>query len=363
MVAGERTGNTPEPSGTGAAGTAAGAHPAAELIARLARRADAMVEDLVPATAPFALLDFPHMPNVGDSAIWMGTLACLRRIGRPAPRYTCSNRTFDADLLRRHLPHGTILLSGGGNFGDLYEPHQRLREEVIRAFPDHTIVQLPQTLHFASREALDRARQVFRSHRSFTLLARDEPSLALARDPLGVASRLCPDMSFCLGPLARIGEPEHDTVWLSRRDREAAVDGDPLAPPSVHRVDWPRDPQLPFEAGYRLLSREVRRRRPLRAPLQPILSRAYEPVARARVRRGCRILSSGRRVITDRLHGHILCLLLGIPHFVLDNSYGKVRAFHECWTRESELGRWCDSPAEALALATGDAQPLPSSRG
>jgi pyruvyl transferase EpsO len=37
-------------------------------------------------------------------------------------------------------------------------------------------------------------------------------------------------------------------------------------------------------------------------------------------------------VITDRLHAHILSLLLGIPHAVLDNSYGKVGRFLAAWT-------------------------------
>jgi exopolysaccharide biosynthesis predicted pyruvyltransferase EpsI len=45
-----------------------------------------------------------------------------------------------------------------------------------------------------------------------------------------------------------------------------------------------------------------------------------------------RWLSRGRVVITDRLHGHILCLLLGLPHVLLDNSIGKLSAYFETWT-------------------------------
>ncbi|WP_276524270.1 polysaccharide pyruvyl transferase family protein, partial [Enterobacter hormaechei] len=53
---------------------------------------------------------------------------------------------------------------------------------------------------------------------------------------------------------------------------------------------------------------------------------ALDPTARARrrVERGLRLLSRGERIVTDRLHGHILSLLLGIPHVVLDNDYGKL---------------------------------------
>ena len=68
--------------------------------------------------------------------------------------------------------------------------------------------------------------------------------------------------------------------------------------------------------------------------------------------RGLRALSRGRVAVSDRLHGHILCELLGIPHVMYPDRYGKVRAFHETWTAGSELARWADDPSEALAAAS-----------
>ena len=53
---------------------------------------------------------------------------------------------------------GTILLSGGGNFGDLYESHQEIREDVIANFPANRIIQLPQSISFHAGEALQSAR-------------------------------------------------------------------------------------------------------------------------------------------------------------------------------------------------------------
>jgi pyruvyl transferase EpsO len=77
----------------------------------------------------------------------------------------------------------------------------------------------------------------------------------------------------------------------------------------------------------------------------------YESVAWRRVERGCDILSRGRVVITDRLHGHLLCLLLGIDHVILDNNYGKVSRFHREWT--SGIGRalLCSRAEDAPAAA------------
>jgi pyruvyl transferase EpsO len=60
-------------------------------------------------------------------------------------------------------------------------------------------------------------------------------------------------------------------------------------------------------------------------------------------------------VVTDRLHTHILCLLLGIPHAVLDNNYGKVGRFISCWTSDSILTHRSTSMQSALDWAKGRA--------
>jgi exopolysaccharide biosynthesis predicted pyruvyltransferase EpsI len=64
-----------------------------------------------------------------------------------------------------------------------------------------------------------------------------------------------------------------------------------------------------------------------------------------------RLISAGRVVVTDRLHGHILCLLLGLPHVLLDNAYGKISNFHRMWTDGVSDVVWAESPENALDLA------------
>jgi pyruvyl transferase EpsO len=66
------------------------------------------------------------------------------------------------------------------------------------------------------------------------------------------------------------------------------------------------------------------------------------------------MLSQGKVIVTDRLHAHILSLLLGIPHIVFDDQEeqcGKVRVFYETWTKGCDLTRWVDSPAEAQRVS------------
>ena len=125
----------------------------------------------------------------------------------------------------------------------------------------------------------------------------------------------------------------------------------PQPPPGIEPVDWLFADRTLLQHVRRGLSRQLRYRPTLRPWLQGLLSSMHGPVARQRVRHGMRMLSRGRVVVSDRLHGHVLSLLLGIPNMVLDNRYGKVRGMFNAWTHASPLGTWCESEAEALERA------------
>ena len=73
-----------------------------------------------------------------------------------------------------------------------------------------------------------------------------------------------------------------------------------------------------------------------RTTLGPSLCRIYEKWARERMDRGIAQLSTAQFVITDRLHVHILCTLLGIPHIVFDNNYGKISRHINVWPKNEQ---------------------------
>lgn len=317
-----------------------------------------MLAGVLPPSAPVALVGFPNHSNPGDAAIWIGQLAALRRAGHPIA-YMCDWLSYDERHLRRRAPGAVLLLHGGGNLGDLWLEHQRLRERLISAFPERQIVQLPQTISFSDPANLERARRVFDGHDDLTLLLRDRRSLRQAEDAFACRSLLCPDSAFALGALHRLGGAETAVVWVARTDTEARTDQrrSPPSPVGVREIDWLSE--KPGDAGWD--GAEARRRAATRGggrlleraprlfdPLAPALWRLYERHARVRVQYGQRLLSAGRAVVTDRLHGHVLCVLMGIPHVLLDNSYGKNRTFFEAWTQEWPLARWADSPTTAV---------------
>jgi pyruvyl transferase EpsO len=301
-----------------------------------------------------ALLDFPRYANVGDSAIWIGELHVLEQLD-VSLSHTCDLLTYDPGLLERHIGDGVIVLSGGGSLGDLWERYQPWREQVIDSFPRNRIVQLPQSIHYQNQAAVDRAKRVFENHADFTLLVRDQQSLGFAARVFAVPTLLCPDMAFGLGALDTASKRSEKILWIVRRDREAAAE----IPDSVpgRTLDWARESPSGLAMLNGRLSHRFARSPWLRSPLRRPLSATYGPLARQRLRRGLSAVRRAQVVVTDRLHGHVLCLLTGTPHVLLDNSYGKIRSFYDTWTREANLVRWAGTADEAIAVAADWPEP------
>lgn len=307
-----------------------------EVISRLNGELDRILAPLL-TDRPFAYLDYPDHSNVGDSAIWLGAMEFFRR-HHVVPSHVSKADYFDKDTFAMI---DTIFLHGGGNFGevwnDFWPSSQAFREALIEKFPHIPIVQLPQTILFKSQNSIDRVARLIGAHKNFTLLVRDQRSLDFARRHFQCISILCPDTAFALGPLPRTRKPTGDTLFLLRTDKEKKGDDRvPQLPPGSNIADWLTEPKYSRmiskavtigEHGWSALigrSTNVSRR-----------LHYYQRLAHARFMRGASLLSSYNRIVSDRLHVHIISTLIGIPHIVLDNSYGKnsglMDAFQTDW--------------------------------
>lgn len=296
-----------------------------------------------------AHVDFPNHSNVGDSAIWLGECVAFRRLGKRV-RYRCDIDSYDARALRSRLPAGPILIHGGGNFGDLYPRHQDFRERLIEDFPDRIVIQLPQTVHFGDRRSLGRAKAKFEVAKEFTLLVRDRESCNVA-EALGVRSILCPDAVHLLDRIERPRATDREIVWLARTDDEA--DGDMAPPVGVEPVDWLDPSDTPaVERVSQWLRRRARDHPRERRWIGAVQARGLESLARRRLTRGVALLARGRVVVTDRLHGHLLAMTLGIPSVVLDTRHGKLSRYVDAWTKDHAGVYRAGSAAEAWEIAS-----------
>ncbi|MGN6764867.1 MAG: polysaccharide pyruvyl transferase family protein [Rhizobiaceae bacterium] len=321
------------------------------LIARMQGMIDDCLRDCLVNDAPLAILDFPDIRNCGDSAIWLGEMAYLASRGK-RPAYVSRMRDFSAEALERAVPEGPIFIHGGGNFGDLWVSHQDFRETVLERFPHRRIIQFPQSIHYRSEERIGQTARAIARHRNFLLLVRDQESKDFAERHFDCEVRLCPDMAFWIGAVEP-GAVEFPVLAMLRADLEKTGEVDRSAYPGLPIEDW--------------ITESARRVRVSKAAgaasaflaLKPaeMRLRKLDAAAHNRFRRGIRQISRGRTVVTDRLHVHICSLLIGRPHAVLDNSYGKIGRFMAAFSGGTELAYRASSLDDGLEWAFGQISP------
>ena len=282
----------------------------------VARYCGQLRETFAPLIAreSIALVDFPASANCGSHAAWLGEKKLMAELGAKLV-YECSAQSYDRDAMAAKLGDGTILVHDGGNATD-----PAFRARLTADFPNNKIV----------------------------VAAEQAP----------------PNAAFMLGPQARAAEPICEIVWIGRTDENRAGDQTEaaarLSSQAAEKFELP-----PFDDGIEMhfavkqrpttvvltdwtsiFCENVQNRNALKALDFDAQSRVY-------VSRALHMLSLGHIVITDRLHAHIFCLLLGVPHILLNDKAGKNWAFHERWTRQAALSRLAANPAEAWSLARG----------
>lgn len=304
---------------------------------------------------PLALVDFPNHLNVGDNAIWLGEIDLLKDLGFEI-NYICTVSSYSKDQLKKALQkNGVILLHGGGNFGDLWMRHENLRRNVIRDFPDHQIIQLPQSIHYNDKTELNLSKEVLNRHPNLTLLARDLKSFAFAKENFNSSCILCPDMAFGIKRLSKSASPpKYNILWLIRGDRETKNNSLQLQVKDRNEAvsDWSSGYHTQLDTFCSGLFKLVKKFPSSQTFTHSLLLSAATRAARMRMNYGVELLSQSRCVVTDRLHGHIICFILGIPHVAMDNSYGKVSGFIETWgTDQGALTHFASDGGEAHKLS------------
>ena len=287
---------------------------------------------IIPEGSKIALVDEPVHRNIGDHLIQSGSLAFFRQHGMTIT-YRASVWDYHSRNARRQISADTIIAcQGEGHLGDLYSHHQRFRERVVRDFPCNRVVILPQSLYFVAVENEMRAVEVFGGHPDLHLCVRDEVSLKRALHWSCCPVHLVPDMAHALWPLSRAAEPSRmcaDTLYLIRRDTERLPLRGAISKQREHFLDWldlvrSRDTvRLGLIAAMLAASRFL----PPLTGARRLLDRETQRL----IRRAVAVMGTYQQVVTSRLHGMLLALLLKKPVKVLDSLTGKTSAYHSTW--------------------------------
>ena len=336
-----------------------------EYLAELRSTSTMLLQEAIGGVRDVALLDIPNQRNVGDSLIWAGEVAYLQRMGLRV-RYAADRLGYRAEDLRAAMPNGVVLLHGGGNIGDLWPAQQKHREEVVAELHDYRIVQLPQSILFNSREAAAHANSVMAAHPDLTLLLRDHESIERARVDLpDINTAFCYDMALGCQLTPRQGS-NSAVLIIGRRDvegRSGLADVGPgwLSDVETIKTDWGplsgwlglkwRFARATSRLNHYLVYANRRLGTPRIRPLHPLAMRAVSSINRTNIESAVRTYSRARVAVVDRLHAHILAVLLDVEHVVLDNSYRKIGSVYDEYSGRASTAHYATNLDDARSCA------------
>lgn len=322
-----------------------------------------------------ALIDYPEHLNLGDHLIWLGSVLYLTDVMKTKINYAASITDFSGSVMEKQVGKAPIFFHGGGSLGDIWPNIQEFREQIIAKYRDRPIIILPQSIYFASDNNFKKAAKVFNAHPNLTLFTRDNYSYELALQYFDNCQVIkAPDMALqMLGMLGLSFSANHkfSILYHCRGDRELnqAHSSIPIEYPNLVIEDWISykwvlGTQKPWPI--QSIAQIVREgwQRGLATPKEGMsrqmwqhshpytakFNTLYKPSMH---RRSWSFMHSGiyqfkqhNLIITNRLHGHILCVLLGIPHVFLPNSYHKNEGFYETWTSKIPFCRFVKDNAQ-----------------
>ena len=280
------------------------------------------------------LLNAPDHVNIGDQLIFQGEIDFLSQKDI-IPNYISSLFTFD---WRDFSSDTLILLHGGGNFGDVWDDHQNFRLKVINKYKKNRIFIFPQSVQYNDKNNLLKDAKIFSEHPNLIICARDSFSYELLKQYFDNEILLVPDMAFCSTYTKQGTSNIGEMLLLKRRDREIPTTISFEDYKNFEISDWPTFnlsfKNLAFksiEKANRLFSKNIYYKINKGLTGDTTFGTVTYRDREYLIGHGVEFISNFDLVVSTRLHGHILSLLMGIPTIMIDNNYGKNSRFYNTW--------------------------------
>lgn len=222
--------------------------------------------------------------------------------------------------LKKNISNDSIItLIGGGNTGDLYEFIESKRRFILRKFRKNKIISFPQTITYKGDKKSDIYKRMFVSSckkcKNLTLIAREKESEKIYKSlNTGATILLVPDIVFSLD---RENELERKGISIIfRNDKEKKIE---------HYIEIKIEEyieQMNIEVSYNdTCDIEIDKDKYI------ILEEFIDNILNKKL------------VITDRLHGMILCYITNTPCLVFENNNYKIKSTYNTWLKKQNFIR------------------------
>ena len=278
------------------------------------------------------LINSPQYRNLGDQAIALAELECLKNLKISCcdfPLTYTAPEKFAKITTREKL----ILFQGGGNLGQLWPREENRFRETVKAYRNNPIIVFPQTIYFdleseEGQKSFAESKAVYESHPNLTIFVRERTSMAFMKKHMPkVHVQIAPDMVLTL---------EWENPHLHREGAMICL-----------RSDKER---VLSEFDYEKLL-HIARMNYKKLIVTDTVSPGDMPIEERRlvVEGKLSEFSTVSLVITDRLHGMIFAAITETPCIVLNSLSHKIRGCYE-WISDLDYIRFAESIDEVLSI-------------
>lgn len=222
-------------------------------------------------------------------------------------------------------PNTTILMNGGGNFGDLWRINTIKRNNVVSWFKDNIIIFFPQTVNYEKKNMISSDSDIYASNKNLIMTFRSFESHRFALEHFNkTKSLMIPDVSFMIGNIKPLISPLYDILIIRRTDKESKYE----------KIIWEKSFYDLLRFSYSYLDIDwfyykeeinLETMGYFNIKLDSHNSSIYlNKLMEQRKLLINKIISQGKVIITDRLHVSIYSVLLGKPHVIVDEKYKKI---------------------------------------
>ena len=254
------------------------------------------------------LLMAPHHGNLGDQAITLAEQKFLQEF--------LINLTiiFNLENYTNHINNNTVIfLHGGGNIGWTYSYEENNRREIIKAYPNNSIIILPQTIYFEEtfKEQQKNSAEIYSNHSKLIIMTREETSYMIGNNLFkNNKNILSPDIVTYLDDLINASIIERKgALFLLRRDIEKFISNKTI------------------NKFISLMKKEYSKCVITDTVINDYINSINK--SKEHVSMLLKNISSYKIVVTDRLHGMIFCALTETSCIVLKNYNHKISSSYE----------------------------------
>ena len=282
------------------------------------------------------LVGFPDHPNVGDSAIWLSTIAIFENLDIKILGCIRENAFIGKRLLRKlgNDENLVFVYKGGGDLGGRYPHVESLIAQLLKSFPNSMHVIFPQSVELTDKSRLGEFLILTRERDNLFIFARDRTSHDHLKDN-GFNVFLTRDIVHQM-KLTSSANDVQGVALLMRNDPEKLVEIEYYSDEYWRMFDWPTET---YKNKIRCkFVRASQKFKGLRSSfLSSLISlEATRKLASERLSRGIDRINTSNVVISDRLHGVLIAHLIGKKVYAIDNLNGKVHNYVESWRGQLE---------------------------